>query len=88
MHQQRVAADKRKLYDQQMKETTATSFQDRPDSVNEIQLLHCTPDSFAFQWQKPCDNNLPITHFKIYLRTIEFDEYDLVGELNIEEVDE
>jgi hypothetical protein len=83
-----VAADERKRYDQKMKETTFKTFTDKPDTIDEIKLLHCTPDSFAIEWKKPCDNNVPITHFKVYLRTIEFDEYDLIGDLNVEEMDE
>jgi len=84
----RVAADKRKEYDQKMKETTTKTFTDRPDTIDEIKLLHCTPDSFAIEWKKPCDNNILITHFKVYLKTQEFDEFEPIGDLAIEEVDE
>ena len=84
----RVAADKRKQYDTKMKETTTKTFQDVPDTIDEIALLHCTPDSFAIEWKAPCSNNNKITHFTVQLKTVEFEEYDIIGDLAISEVDE
>ncbi len=59
-----------------------------PDEINDLVLLHCTPDSFAVGWKPPCDNNMPIKHFSVYLMADGDEEFDSIGDLDVAEVDE
>jgi hypothetical protein len=59
-----------------------------PDEIKALTLLHCTPDSFAVGWDPPCSNNVPTTHFSVYLRRQGDEEYLDVGDLPVTAVDE
>ena len=57
-------------YQQKLKETTKESFVDRPDEVSCIFVEQSMDTSVTISWEQPCDNNVPIVSYKVYLGTL------------------
>jgi len=55
------------VYEQKLKETTKENFQDVPDEVKNIYIDKIMDVSVSISWDEPCDNNIPITSYKVYL---------------------
>ena len=54
-------------FQQKLKETTKETFKDIPDEVSRIFVEQSLDTSVTISWEQPCDNNTPITQYKVYL---------------------
>jgi len=51
---------RRENFEKQLKETTLTTFKDKPEEVNTIRCIHVQGDFIVIEWDPPGDNNSPI----------------------------
>lgn len=54
-------------YEEKLKSTTRETFQDRPDEVCNIFIEKSMDTSVTISWEEPCNNNIPISSYKVYL---------------------
>ena len=60
-------ADQIKEYQEKLATTTLATFEDKPDPIEEIQVVKTADNFVVIRWEKPCDNNVPLTCYNIYM---------------------
>lgn len=67
-------AAKMAAYQQKLIETTKETFVDKPDEVSRIFIDRSLDTSVDISWEQPCDNNTPITQYKVYLGVLKLQD--------------
>ena len=60
-------ADQIKEYHEKLKTTTLATFEDKPDPIESIRVVKTADNFVVIEWDKPCENNVPITCYNIYM---------------------
>ena len=66
------AAEKQKLFHNELKQTSLKTFKDRPEEVKSLRQVRVEANLIGLEWDAPGSNNSPITGYNVYISDFSF----------------